>query len=133
MGKSGVKSEIMANQSCYVKWLCKRWNGFRFMTLMYIYIYICMYSMFNINSRTKLIALHPSLMSRNVNLQISLMLARRLEYQSLVVMLPQCVQRRLKTDCSLYGGKGNLLTSGAQTCEKYLLKLYMLRACMNDM
>ena len=80
-------------------------------------MYICTYSMFNVNSRTKLIAFQPSLMSRNVNLQISLMLARRLEYQSLVAMLPQCVQRRLKTDCSLYGGKGNFLTSGAQNVK----------------
>ena len=23
----------MTNESCYVKWLCKRWNGIRLMTL----------------------------------------------------------------------------------------------------
>ena len=50
MAESSVETEVMANESCYVKWLYKRWSGFRSMTLM----------------------------SRSMNVQISLMLKKEI-------------------------------------------------------
>ena len=48
VAESSVEAGITANESCYVKWLCKRWSGLQLMVLML----------------------------RNMTLQISLMLTR---------------------------------------------------------
>ena len=63
-------SASTARVTDYVKFLCKGWNGFRSMTVI----------------------------SMHMSLQISLLLAVKLEHHFLMAMLAQSRQRRLRTD-----------------------------------